>query len=228
MKRSIAIVMVAGLLVGATTTAEAAKRRKPVTTTLYLHGAHPVGEANVPDGWLNDVYHEMNATEPDGAAPKSQFVTNYLVGPNPRCSGNGLLPVWKAQMSGTISGDVKATLHTAATAGARVVVELYPDGLGGCTTDNPVSPADEWVEPVSAVTVDVPPGHGVLEVTFENVKATVASHLLLQVKPDFLVTAPDEVFMPGQVRLLYDSTDMASSVAVPCLAPKGAASCFQS
>lgn len=221
-KRYIAVIMVLGLVFGGVTSAEAAKKkRKPVKTTLYLHGAHPVGEANLPDSWLNDLYHEMNTTEPDAAEPKSQFVTNYLVGPNPRCSGNGLLPVWRAAMSGTISGDVKATLHTAATPGARVVVELYPDGAGGCTTDNPVSQSDAWVEPVAAVIVDVPPGHGVLDITFEGVKAEVLSHLLFQVKPDVEVTTPDELFAPGQVRLLYDSVDMASNIEIPCIPASG-------
>lgn len=227
MKRVITVAVAVLLVAGVVGSASAAKKKKPVTTTLYLHGAHEVGEANLPDSWLNDLYHVMDATEPDASTPKSQFVTNYLVGPNPRCSGNGLLPVWKATMTGTIAGDVKATLHTAASPGARLVIELYPDGTGGCTTDNPVSPANEWVEPVAAVAVDVPPGHGVLEVTFEGVKAKVLSHLLLQVKPDFAVTAPDEVFVPGQVRLLYDSTDMASSLTVPCI-PAGGASCFAS
>lgn len=227
-RRLVTIGLSASLVFGAVGAADAAKKKKkPVITTLYLHGAHQVGEANLPDSWLNDLYHEMNETEPDGAAPKSQFVTNYLVGPNPRCSGNGLLPVWRTPMAGTISGDVKATIHTAATPGARLVIELYPDGAGGCTTDNPVSASNEWVEPVAAVIVEVPPGHGVLEVTFEGVKAKVLSHLLLQVKPDFEVTAPDEIFAPGQVRLLYDSADMASSLEVPCI-PASGSSCIPS
>ncbi|MGH2730966.1 MAG: hypothetical protein ACRDJI_10225, partial [Actinomycetota bacterium] len=189
--------------------AEAKKKKKkpppaPVATTLYLHGNQPLGEAELPETWVDAIWHVMDATEPADGQAKSQFVTNYAGGPNPECSGNGLFPVWKGEISGTIVGDVKVTLHTVATPAAQINVELFADANGGC---------NDMAQPASAAAVvDVAPGQAVTEVVFEGVNIPVAGSIVLQL----------ESIIPGaptQTRVFYDSSAMASSIQFGILPP---------
>src|ERR671915_2178376 len=116
--RNIAAVVASVALVAAAlipSIAQAAKP-KPVKTTLYFHGATPLGESESFPG-VADAYLPMDAKEPTGAEPKSKGITNYLAGPNYNCAGNHLFPVWTGPVAGSIKGDVKVTLHTIGTVG---------------------------------------------------------------------------------------------------------------
>ncbi len=209
MKKLLMFGVVAGLL--ASSLAAPATAAKKKTTTFYLHGkgpVKPVQEAYINENWLDDNFMTMDATEPAAGEPSSIFVTNYLRGPNTDCDGNGLLPVWKGAYTGNFKGDVKITLHTVATPVAPLVASLYADPTGTCgSAGTPATPASEAPQPVAQAQVDVAPGPSVTEITFKKVKLKAGGALALQLHIPTLTT-------PGQVRVLFDSADFASSVAL--------------
>jgi hypothetical protein len=212
MKRVIPLMLIVALVaaLGAPATAKK-KKPKPVKMSFYLHGTEMVGEA-----YLNtdQTYMPMDTKKPAGSEPKSIFVTNYVVGPNTACSGNGLLPTWKGPLIGKVAGKLTVTLQTIATPATKLKVEVFPDGNGGCesTLGN-----TGYVPPAAAASVDVPPGPGETVVTFDNVKFRTLSHAILQLSID---PSPAPVG-PQQVRVLYDSTDYVSKVAFTCTPVRG-------
>lgn len=194
-----ALGLVAGALAGP---AGAAKK----STTFYLHGkTSPVTEAHLSEIWLDDMWMTMDTNEPSNPVPSSMFITNYVNGPNTDCDGNGLLgTVWKGAFSGNFKGDVKVTLHTLATPATKMTVAFYRDPTGTCSAEPPIGDV-EAPQPVATDVIDVPPGHGESVVTFKNVKFKAMSSILLQLS---IPTGSG----PGQVRVLFDSADFASSV----------------
>ncbi|MGH2730965.1 MAG: hypothetical protein ACRDJI_10220 [Actinomycetota bacterium] len=201
MKRAIVVALTFGLVAGSLAMpADAAK--KPKKTTFYLHGNQAAGESELPETWIDGIPHVMDAQEPEGAEPKSQFVTNYGVGPNTECSGNGLYPIWKGNLAGTVVGNVKVTLHTVATPAAKLAIQLYPDASGGCNS----ALGNDFVPPATEAVVEVPPGPGVVEAVLPNRSFQVAGSMTLQ------IYIADQGTSPAQVRLFYDSASMISSV----------------
>jgi hypothetical protein len=195
MRKAFGAILVVGLLVGALV-APAGAKGKPVKKTFYLHGVESLGEAEIPQTWLDAIWHVMDATKPAEGQPKSQFVTNYGVGPNTNCSGNGLLPVWKGEVSGTIVGTITLTLHTLASPGAQLNASLFQDATGGC---------NEAAQPPAAeATVDVPAGQGVTKIVFKKVRIPVVASLVLQLEPPLPV--------PTQVRVFYDAASADSNI----------------
>ena len=172
--------------------------------TFFLHGTSQAGEADLPSTWLDAAWFTMDASEPEGDAPKSMFVTNYVAGPNTTCSGNGLLPTWKGTMSGTVKGNLTVSLNTIGGPAAKVQIDIFPDGTGGC--DSAVG-STGYVPPVASTIVEVPPGPGVTEFTFKKVNFKVFGSLVM------MLSVPEA---QGQVRVLYDSGDFASSVTLTC------------
>lgn len=210
MKKSLIVALALSLVAGALAMPAAAKKKKKkakaVATTLYFHGNQPAGEAELTETWLDGLLHKMDTTEPEGTA-KSQFVTNYVGGPNTNCSGNGLLPVWKGDLVGTVKGDVTVELHTMATPAATLVASLYPDASGGC---------NESAQPFAAETeVAVAPGQSVTEIVFEDVSFQSFGSLAIQFH-----MAPTS---PAQVRIFYDGADAASSLTLSCTPTSGKA-----
>lgn len=174
------------------------------TTTFYLHGKGPVQEAYINEMWLDSAWMNMDSTKPTDAEFASMFVTNYFRGPNTDCDGNGLLPVWKGDFSGTFKGAAKVSLHTVATPAVKMTVSLYKDPTGTCTSNLPTG-ASEAPKPVATTVVDVAPGHAMTEITFKKVKFEAAGGLALQLSIPTQTT-------PGQVRILFDSAEFASNV----------------
>ncbi len=204
MKKLALLVLSGSLLLGATVGPVAAKA---APATLYLHGRGPATEAYINETWVDSNYMHMDTTEPTAAGPSSMFVTNYFRGPNTDCDGNGLLPFWRGDLAGKFKGDIKVTLHTVATPAVKMTVSIYPDPTGSCASDgsNPALPAAEAPQPIATDVVDVAPGQAVTEILFENVKLKAAATLGLQLSIPTLST-------PGQVRILFDSADYASSI----------------
>ncbi len=218
MRKLLVIMLVAGLVGGAAAAPATAKKKKkkakPVATELFLHGNSQIGEVDLPSQWLDSMLNEMSPEAPEGTSSKSQFVTNYVIGPNTRCDGNGLLgTVWRGDLSGTVKGDATLTLHTAATPGALLQVGLYPDGAGTCAGGDDPEP-----EPAARVEVAVAPGQTETEVVFEDLNFTTVASLVLQVAP-----GPNGVrgHMPGLVRAYYDSETHPSSLAFNCTPASG-------
>jgi hypothetical protein len=206
MKKIAALLAVACVAASFIGPAEAAKKKKVKSFkhTLYLHGTHPAGEAEIPDTWLNSLWMKMDATKPAGAEPKSTQVTNYAGGPNTNCSGNGLLPVWQAAMKGTIKGTVTLELNTVAGPASTLVAGLYADANGGCN--------ETAMAPAAVTQVEVAPGQAVTKITFKKVNIKVLSRLVLQLHAPNLTAS--------QTRIFYDSTDMASSLTLTCVKKK--------
>lgn len=208
--------LIVGALAGPAVAGKKKKKPKPkpVPVTMYLHGTQPMGEAEIPDAWQSMAWMAMDETEPSGSSSKSIFVTNYVAGPNSNCSGNGLLPVWKGEITGKITGPITLQLHTAASPGAIIDVRLFADASGGCN--------DAAQPPVAEVTaLSVAPGQGVTEVTFEEVADFDAvANLVVQVNSSRLFDIPDPggaLAYPGQVRIFYDSASAPSNIAFSIL-----------
>jgi hypothetical protein len=212
MKRFFVLFLALGLIVGSIATADAKKKAKPVATTLYLHGTSDVGEADLPDNVSGGLFMAMDTTKPSAATPKSMFVTNYIAGPNTTCSGNALLPTWKGPLSGTVKGDLTITLNTIGSPAAKMQVDVFPDGTGGC--DSTVG-STGFVPPVASAIVDVPPGPGVTEVKFENVNFKAVGTLVM------MLSIPGAPANPYQVRVLYDGAGYESNIALSCTPASG-------
>ena len=226
MKRIAGLLLVAVVATALTSAVPAAakKKAKPVATKLFLHGDGPVGESqSVPV--VSDAMLPMDATEPAGAEPKSKFITNGIVTPNPMCAGNNLFPVWTGQVAGTIKGDMKLTLHTVGTPGP-IEVRVWPDVASSmCTSENPVSSSDAYPDPAGAVEVELPPGHGTVEAVIKNVNFKAIGSMIVQVTPVVAADLPSPgpvVFNPFVSRILYDTADFASSLEFSCIPAKGA------
>jgi hypothetical protein len=202
MRKILLAVTVLGLIVGSLAGPAGAAKK---ATTFYLHGkTSPVTEAHLNEMWLDNAWMTMDTTEPANPAPSSIFVTNYVNGPNTDCDGNGLLgALWKGEFAGNFKGDVKVTLHTLATPATQMTVSLYRDPTGTCSAEPPIGDADA-PDPVATDVVDMAPGHAETVVTFKNVKFKSMAGLALQ------LSIPGG--SPGQVRILFDSADFASSV----------------
>ena len=213
MKRFLVLFLVLGLLMGSIATADAKKKAKPVATTLYLHGTSDIGETEIADNVAGGLFMAMDPTKPDASTPKSMFVTNYLVGPNTTCSGNGLLPTWKGTLAGTVKGDLTITLNTVASPAAKMQVDVFPDGTGGCDAGELGSTG--YVPPVASAVVDVPPGPGVTEVKFEGVNFKAIGSLVM------MLSIPGAPANPYQVRVLYDGGGFDSSIQFSCTPTSG-------
>jgi len=185
---------------------------EPEDVTLYLSGAETVGELEInPTG----PFRPMTADEPTGSAPKSAFVTNYVVGPNTACEGNALLPTWEGNVDGRVIGDVTLTFTTAAHPASQITVELFPDGDGGC--DSSLG-STGYTPPVASKTVALSPGLAEHEVVFENIDASPGMNLVVM----FSVATAS----PHQARLFYDAEGFESRLQFQCLPPEGMDTCL--
>lgn len=212
MKRFLTLLLVVGLVASALALPAAAKKAKPVKTTLYFHGHSPVGEPDGLDGALAGAvtgtgYATMDTTEPSGPAPKSMTVVSYVGGPNTTCAGSFLSPVWIGKMSGTVVGNVKVTFDAISTPTGKVDVQLYPDlGSFGCDLTAPAQ-----------VRVDLPSGPGQVEAVIKGVKLPVVGSLMVQITP--------VISSPFLSRVLYDSPEFPSKIEFSCIPAAAAKSC---
>src|SRR5688500_5604405 len=201
------VLSLAALAVVLTSLAAPAVAAKQKTTTFYLHGkgpVQPVQEAYINESWLDSIWMTMDGTEPTDPEPASIFVTNYFRGPNTDCDGNGLLPVWKGDFSANFKGDAKLTLHTVATPATPLVVSLYADPTGTCTSNLPTG-ASEAPKPVAQTEIEVAPGPATTEVVFKKLSFKAIASMAVQLH------IPTQT-SPGQIRVLFDSADFPSNL----------------
>jgi hypothetical protein len=219
--------LAAGVLVASIAAPAMARPAKPVATTLYLHGTEQIGETES-FSVVADTLLPMDATKPTGTDIKSKMITNYGVGPNASCAGNNLFPVWSGKVTGHIKGDMKFTFNTVGTPG-QVEVRVWPDVFSSmCDSENPAAPASDYPDPAGAVTVDLPAGPGTVEAVMKGVDFDAIGTLVVQISPIVAVDIPSpggSVLAPYHSRILYDSTDYASSLQFSCIPAKGAKSC---
>jgi hypothetical protein len=221
-RKALTCVLAAGLVVGALAAPAAAKKAKPVATTLYMHGDSLIGEADS-SPIVADAPLTMDPTEPTGAEPKSHGIANGVVTPNHQCAGNNFFPVFVGNVRGRIVGEMKITLHALSTPG-KVDVRVWPDKLGLlCTSD--LAGTSDYPEPAAEATVDLPAGHGTIQAVFEDLDFTATTNLMIQVSPETTPVGPEEIFAPFVARVLYDAADFASNVEFQCIPVKGQKSC---
>jgi len=215
MKRVVSMLLILGMVFGAIASAEAKKKVKPVTATLYFHGNETVGEVDTANNFAV-AYNKMDQTEPSGAAPKSKALTTWTGEPAMwnDCAGSYLLPVWTAPVSGRIVGDIKVTLHSLAAPGT-VSIQVWPDVMTQACASNDVAEGD-YAEPAAEATVDLPAGPGASEVVLKKVNFKAFAALTVMVLPHGPVAA----------RVLYDSPDYASSLTFSCI-PKSGKTCTE-
>lgn len=215
MRKSLVLAVAVGVLAGALVgPAMAAKKPKPVATTLYFHGSEAIGETEsfsiVAPGYL-----PMDSTAPDSSEPKSKQLTNYTVGPNTQCAGNELFPVWLGDLTGTVVGDVKVTFHHVSTP-TEVDVRIWPDVAGQLCTNETLGVHD-YPEPVGEIRVTLAPGPGSTEAVMEGLKFKASSKLMVQLTP--------VIDAPSFGRVLYDAEGFDSKIQFNCIPPKGQKSC---
>lgn len=213
MRRVVSMFLVFGLMFGAIASAEAAKKKKPVPMTFYLHGTETVGEVDLANNF-GTAYLKMDTSEPVEAAPRSRPFTTWVGDPQMwnDCAGSALLPVWTGALSGKVVGDIKVTLHTA-SAPKDVLVQIWPDVMTQTCASNDLAEGD-YPQPAAEATASLPPGPGETEVVIKNVKFDAISNLMVQLTP----VGP----LPG--RVLYDSPDFSSRIEFTCI-PKSGKSC---
>lgn len=216
MKRTITLLLVVGLaaaMLGGAADAKKKKKKKkkPVSTTLYLHGHTPSGDV---DGatWLVDYLINsannpmiMDAKKPGGGPPASQNLHNPAL--NTRCTGLPTgFPTWLGEVSGTIKGDAQLKIHFAAAPTTTVTARIWADLLPFQACN------DEYIEPASEVTVDVPAGHSEVTIKFPKLKLKASQYVMLEVLGGRDAEA---------ARVFYDSSDMASELKFGCIPQKG-------
>lgn len=213
MRRIVALGLVAGLFVGVFA-APAQAKKKPLVTTLFLHGSSPLGE--VDSNAANGEFGSMDTTEPKGGQSKSKQITNLFITPNVVCAGNQLFPVWVGNVKGKIVGDMKLTFSAIGTPGT-VLIRVWPDVQAlMCNQD--------YVKPAAEVEASLPAGMGTVEVVIPKVNFSAKQSLMLQISPFILVDTPDptpfNVLGPFVSRVVYDSTAAPSALEFTCI-PKG-------
>ena len=200
-----------GLVVGSLASpVAAAAKRKPVVTTLYMHGEFPVADMTQ---WLNGVsgtpHRMMDTTEPAAGAPDSQSFS-FAAG-NLECAGNDLFPSWEGKVTGKLASDLTLTanfLSAPTSVTARVWIDVP---FGSCTSSNTGS--TDFQPPVAEVTVDVPAGSNAVEIELDGLKGKkVAYSIIVQLHQ----TSPAE-----QGRVLYDSADYSTRVEFSCIPASG-------
>lgn len=213
MKKLIIVGAVIGLVASGLALPAAAKKAKPVPTTLYFHGNTPIGEyTEFISGVAESTHMKMDSTEPTGPAPKS-FAYSIPVG-NEQCVGNTLFPSWEGTLNGTIVGDVKLIgnfLSAPGSATARLWVDVP---FQSCTSST--AGTDAFVEPLASVDFTVPPGSNEVEVVFEDLKVPAVANIIVEIHQ----TTPT-----SQGRIVYDAPDFASRLEFSCIPAKGAKSC---
>lgn len=215
MKRTIILGLIVALLAVGMAGPSSAKKKPPkakaVKTVLYLDGTMDLAELEDPL-----TFQKLSSTEPDGATPKSKAILNYGAGPNQRCAGNSLFPVFVGPFSGTVVGPVKIILNTVSTPGASVDLRIWAD-VASQLCDSGATGAMDYVEPNTSVVAPLPAGPGVLEVETPAAKFSAQAVLMFQITP---------ILVPPFVgRVFYDAASYESRIEFMCIPAKGAKSC---
>lgn len=213
--------LLGSLLASSLLTAGAAARvgaARPVKTTLYAHGIHPIGEADVAQ-WISgnslpdDPYTgrppgTLTPTKPDSPAPKSMSFAHPLAGEE--CAV--LFPTFEGKLTGTIKGDVKLTAHFLGAPSASLIARIW--------TDTAIRSCLPQKKPAREVRFDIPAGNNEALITFRNLNLRSRSRVMIA------VVGPNVLNFSGSVwRLLYDSTNAPTRIDFNCVPPVGKKSC---
>ena len=210
MKKALVLALTVGLVAGAMSVPAVAKKKaKPAATTFFLHGNMPVGDGLETASNLTDqTIMRMDGNEPTEAYPKSMSYSSPAG--NSQCTGNPLFPSWEGRMAGKIVGDVTFKANFVGGPGTAIA-RLWTDvPFASCTSS--AAGTDAFVDPLSEVQVEVPPGQNEVEIVFENVNVKVISNMIVELHQ----STPT-----NQGRVLYDSPDFASRLEFRCVPASG-------
>lgn len=189
-----------------TTATEEEVLPEPVEVSMFLHGLDD-GQAFVDETDPLGNGAAMDRTAPEGDFDSKQLL-NYGVGPNPNCTGNGLLPTWSGFVgAGTIVGDATVTFDVVASAPGSVTVELWADQSPGACNE-------AYVEPDVSVDVALPAGAGTVEAVLPTDGLDPDFSFLLVLKPT--ESGPVSFTPEHQARILYDGADYPASLTFTC------------
>lgn len=210
MKRTLAVLLGLGALMGSLVSPAAAGKAKPVDTTLYMHGNMPVGDGlEFVNGVANSTNMMMDANEPATGAPKSQSYS-FPAG-NEDCAGNDLFPSWSGSVSGKLAGDVTMMANfvgAPSTVTARIWIDVP---FGSCTSST--AGVSDFQPPVAEVEVTVPAGANEVEIVFPGLKG---KKVLSGIVVELHTTDP-----ANQGRVLYDSPEFPTRVEFKCVPASG-------
>ncbi|MDQ3879263.1 MAG: hypothetical protein M3290_13080, partial [Actinomycetota bacterium] len=199
MKRTLVAAIAIGLVVGAIAPGAAFAHKakaRPVATTLYFHGAYPIGEVEQFTGVVDNTFMAMDTKAPTDSRAKSK----NLGWADTNCAGNRGFVVWVGQVSGTIVGNLDVTF-TAAALPHDVDIRVWPDvDQLMCTSTYP--------EPAAKKTVSLPAGQNEIKVEVPNTSLKVDHSLMIQISPSPSLGTDS----PGLGRVFYDGTDAPSHV----------------
>jgi hypothetical protein len=206
MKRFLSVAL--AVLMAAAVAPAASAGKKPVKTTMYMHGNYPVGEGFELVGNLADsTTMTLDAVEPAVGAPKSMA---WFQPGNDQCTGNPLFPSWSGRMAGTINGDLKMIVNTVgapSTVTARVWVDVP---FSSCTSA--AAGVDAFVPANAEQVVDIPAGANEVAIIFKKLKLKVTNNIIVELHQ----TSPT-----NQGRVLYDSPEFASRLEFNCVPASG-------
>ena len=216
MRKILTLAILAGLVATSfSPTATAAKRKKPVKTTLYMHGTEPVGEV---DELVNMEYLKMDTKKPNGATPKTIGITNYVAGPNDECAGNNLFPVFVGRLTGTVKGNVTVTFFNAGGPGS-IRVRIWPDVTGQLCNQETLG-AHDYPKPAGDAKINALPGEN--KIVIKKVKFKALSALMVQFSPGATVDVQGPRYVPPIVaRIVYDSPDFMTRIQFTCTPLRG-------
>lgn len=227
MKRIVVLGLVTAVAVGALGVPAEAKKKKPkptppapvaVPTTMYMDGTTQAGEQETANAAPARPGTYLTLGKEAGSGEKSHGIPSYSVGPNNRCAGNSLFPVFVGPATGTIRGDVKVTFEAASTPGGKAEVRIWPDLAAQACNDT-------YPEPAGSVVVDLPTGRGAVEATIPGVDFAAAQGIMIQITGVAGTANPPAPTIPPFYARAYYGTD-ASKVEFQCIPAGGASSCL--
>ncbi|MFT4837644.1 MAG: hypothetical protein ACI9OB_000092 [Nonlabens sp.] len=227
MRRTLAAVATAALALTAIAGGEPVELPDPVDVTMFFHGDDAV-QAVDEDAYAGDSSGvlEMDRTAPTDDSYETKSITNYAQGPNARCAGNGLLPVWVGYVGrGTLTGSGTVAFDVLGGTGGEVVVDVFTDVTGqACNEDYP--------EPVASTTVTLPAGAGTATATLDLDGINPSYYLMVQIRAadstngiDNPQPNPGAPVWPSRIlptdptaqgRVVYDGTSYLSGITFSC------------
>ena len=198
----------------------------PIGVTMYFHGDDGVQVVDEDSYATRDGILDMDRTAPSDNSYETRQITNYVQGPNARCAGNGLLPVWVGFFGkGTIEGFGTVTLRVLGGTGGPVTVDVVTDVTGQACTE-------AYPEPVASATVNTPLGEGEITAVLDLDGVRADAYLMVQVRGadsesgvDNPVANPGAPIWPGRIaptdasaqgRVVYDGTSFLSNITFTC------------
>ncbi len=226
MRRSLAALAAATLSLGAIATTHAGELPDPIDVQMFFHGDDELQlvDENAYAGDSSGVL-VMDRVAPTDNSYETKAITNYAQGPNARCAGNGLLPVWAGFMHGTIEGFAEVQFDVLGGTGGEVVVDVFTDVSGqACNADYP--------EPVGSVKVTLPEAFGTVSAFIDLDGVRADTYLMVQVRGadsehgvDNPQPNPGSPVWPSRIaptdptaqgRIVYDGTNFLSGISFTC------------